>query len=392
MEFHLESGLPQARIMRLLLWIIPSILLVDAGKSNPLCVFLPHFELILFSFAEIDCDFEQDTCGWVDPNGATWIRVNSSSKYDPGHDHTLYNGNWLSTTKKFDETQEFTLISPQIPATVKESCFTFWYHFFGFDEASFEVLLNQAETVLTADSLWKKYKPQSNNWLIAHIYIEPQPKPFYLFFKALLSARFHDSVGLDDIRYLSTPCPKSVDTDFESKHTSWKLSGNLVVNGTGASPFLDHTTNTKYGHFVLSNGTNHTATLTVPLSQIDPPAHEYLYCLKFWYQFSTGARNDTTSYIKFAISNNRYFSEIIDIKSVYEDRLEYSWNPATVEFPKTINSSAGPPMLVLTTYTQEAHTAIGIDDIVVMNRVCENPGFCDFESGKLFKDFESKNT
>lgn len=345
--------------------------------------FVIEFLFWNFSLA-IDCDFDNGVCGWKEVSDKTWITVNKSSDYDPGYDHTCAAstfhrqcGNWLSTTKKFTDQQEFTLVSPQLNRTESESCLSFWYHFFGLASSSFEVLVNGNDTVLTAESLWKRTTPQSNNFIYAEIYIPPQIEEFHLFFKAILVSRFNDTVGLDDILYSTKPCQKTLDEDFESKHSEWELNGNRIVNGF---QFFDHTTHTALGHFVLSKGEKTTTTLRASMDNITFNTNVDQYCLKFWYRFfsNDNARTDLSSYIR--VKSNLFNKEFhISFKNVYEDYLEHSWNEAFLELFGFRQADSD---IIFTLYTDTNQTFIGVDDIKLTNDLCPILGDCDFESGE----------
>ena len=341
------------------------------------------------------CDFDNGNCGWKAQSDNSWIVVNKTFNYDPGHDHTcmdrIYHencGNWLSTTKKFTDQQEFTLISPQLNNNESESCLSFWYSYFVFARSSFEVLISQDTSVRTAESLWLRTAPQSNNFIYAQIFIPPQTKGFYLFFKAILDSTFNDTVGLDDIVYTATACQRTLDEDFESKHSKWNLNGSQIVTD---KLFPDHTTGLTIGHFVLSNGAARTTTLWTSLGNITDVTDSYFVCLKFWYRFFVdGTKNDLNSYLYTSLSRHSNFEyRNISIKSVYEDRLEYGWNEMNVNFNTYSLKDSNISFLM---YTKSAQTYIAIDDIKLTYSRCSIQGSCDFETGKHFTFVSNQST
>lgn len=78
-------------------------------------------------------------------------------------------------------------------------CLRFWYHFFGLEKAQFDVEINGRKNAFNARTIWSKITPQSNNWIQGYVDIPPQSSSFYLLFHALLTAKYHDTAGVDDI-------------------------------------------------------------------------------------------------------------------------------------------------------------------------------------------------
>lgn len=153
---------------------------------------------------------------------------------DPGYDHTSllnplpakYGGFIYANYTRVNATT-FTLISiqQQLPGN---SCLTFWYHLFGVDNVTFEVLANVNYTDKGGKAFWVKKLPSSNSWTEAKVNIN-MDKKYHLMFRARVEKNSHDTVAIDDVSFAPGRCEQTSMTtcDFEVKIISLKSSNTV---------------------------------------------------------------------------------------------------------------------------------------------------------------------
>lgn len=351
----------------------------------------------MFIYTEIDCNFEDSSCGYSVLTGNSWTRTSNAS-IDPGHDHTCSTisassssskkcGTWLSSipSSNYSGTQEFTVLTPYIYSTSQPGCLKFWYHFFGLEKAQFDVRVNYQATLFNAQVLWEKITPQSNNWVQGYVDVPKQSHTYiYIIFHAILTSKYHDTVGIDDITYTPGACPPSPLVDFESGLGSWKSQGATLTNGT---PINDHTSNTNLGHYLLTKGGNQQSLITASLKNLTSiyTSSYYSYCFKMWYNFLFQANSgDSDSYIFLNVTGYRYkYSRRLSIQDAYGDGLLNKWEPLSLSIPNykryvRYQVANQEPQMSITLYSKGS-TQIAIDDLLVSDQACEDPGDCDFE-------------
>ena len=80
-------------------------------------------------------------------------------------------------------------------------CFQFWYHFFGLDHAELSVEIHSVQCAFNAQPVWVRRSPQSNNWALGTVDLPNSLNAHvYIIFRATLTSKYHDVVGLDDLR------------------------------------------------------------------------------------------------------------------------------------------------------------------------------------------------
>ena len=381
-------------------------------------------------------------CEFVEPPGVKrWI-ITNSTKISPGHDNTCKNSmrkpvlqpvedenvldvnddvfnidgvglvktlpkispiviksikafldrkcNWLTTlpVSKFDNDIDFVLYSPKLLAMERGGCLKFGYHFFGLAKASFFVAVNNVQSDTNGTILWTRNVPQSTGWAQAQVHIPKQSSPFYVIFKAHLDPQYKDIIGLDDISYFSFPCYGIVaKNDFESENQVYTMDGTTIA--TGGKPIRDHTTNSNFGHFALSSSKN-PSTLKASIKNLTYSftSSEYLNCVKFYYQFiADKSDNDVDSYLDVNVTDMVYGNKRIRLETVISDGLERQWQLLSINIPSSKRAKDSNLTISMNTFHG---TQIGIDDISVEDRACQDEYDCDFESGMFAGKFPRK--
>ena len=189
---------------------------------------------------ELNCTFEGTTCGWFDYDERRfdtldWHLSESmivGTRYqppDPGYDHTgqqqprpLRFGGFMyvnTTNRVIQDIQTATLMSVQ-QLKFPSICLSFWYHLYGTDNVTFEVLTNNKQTNQGGNRFWVRKIPQSNNWVQGQVTIKTTTtrnvQAYYLMFRVKLNRNSIVTVALDDITVREGVCEDVTTTcDFE---------------------------------------------------------------------------------------------------------------------------------------------------------------------------------
>ncbi|XP_071417344.1 MAM and LDL-receptor class A domain-containing protein 1 [Pithys albifrons albifrons] len=164
------------------------------------------------------CDFERDSCGWletVNADGFDWVRSSSSAlppafqKQAPPQDHT-YNtpeGQFMFILKKSSSISQIArLQSAKFRQSGSNCTLSFWYYNYGQSVGAAELHL-LVDGLKQPTVLWRIYYNEGSQWLKAVIQLGRLPHPFQ-FSLDKISLGVYDGVSaIDDIRFENCALP-----------------------------------------------------------------------------------------------------------------------------------------------------------------------------------------
>ncbi|XP_052581213.1 apical endosomal glycoprotein isoform X1 [Peromyscus californicus insignis] len=327
---------------------------------------------------EVSCNFERDSCSWHPGHltDAHWHRVEShGSKYD----HTTGQGflMFLDPTDPPARGQGALLLTrPQVPLVPKE-CLSFWYHLYGPQIGTLRLAMKKDGEEDTL--LWSRSGTHGNRWhqawVTLHHQLEASTK-YQLLFEGLRDG-YHGTMALDDMAVRPGPCWAPKSCSFEDSDCGFSPGGlglwKRQSNASGHAPWgpwTDHTTETAQGHYMVVDTSpnllpkGHVASLTSeehqPLTQ---PA-----CLTFWYHLSL--HNPGTLRVHLEESTRR-------------QELSISAHGGLAWRLGSVNVQAGQTWRVVFEAVAAGveHSYMSLDDLLLQDGPCAQPGSCDFESG-----------
>ena len=337
----------------------------------------------------VACSFEkQSKCDWKDTNADDfdWKLNNGStpsSKTGPsaGHDgHGFYIYTEASYPNKPNNTAE--IVSPLLPPTDSTGyCLTFWYHMFGSDMGTLELLATQPYFGRPM-TLWSLRGTQRNAWTQQHIFIN-MTYQYSLSFKATLGPGYFSDMALDDISTTRGACPALKECTFESgfcdytQETGDKFDWSIGSNATdsvGTGPGLDHTYGSSVGQYAF---------LEASQKQPDDNAvitsntyKGFLYskngCVTFWYHMYGSGIGTLNVYRK-----DEGATTPVKIWSLSGEQ-ENAWKIANVN----INAQGKPFQIQFEGIIGSSYRSdIAIDDVAVNTGLCHPIASCTFEAG-----------
>lgn len=178
-----------------------------------------HFGLLayLFSF-QGNCDFERGTCTWRNTrkeDDFDWLQGKGntlSGQTGPSTDHTTNsaNGTYMfieaSLPRRPNEKARF--ISQQFTAvSVAGRCLQFWYHMFGADIGTLNVLQKTAPGNKSEKILWTLSGQQGNAWLNGRVSLSRKPSTsFWIVFEGIRDSGYRGDIAIDDIQITNGGC------------------------------------------------------------------------------------------------------------------------------------------------------------------------------------------
>ena len=337
----------------------------------------------------VACNFDkQNTCDWKQTNtdDFDWTLKNGSTdstKTGPsaGHDgHGFYIYTEASYPNKPNNTA--ILVSPLLPPTDTIGyCLTFWYHMFGSDMGTLELLAIEPYTARPM-TLWSLRGTQRNAWTQQHIFIN-MTFQYNLSFKARLGPGYYSDMALDDISTTRGACPALKECTFESGFCDytqesndkfdWSIGSN-ATDSSGTGPGMDHTYSSSVGKYAYLE-----ASLKRPGDNAVITSNTYkgfLYsangCLTFWYHMYGSGIGILNVYRKDESSTSpvkiwSLFGEQENAWKIANVRIKSKGKPFQIQFEGVIGSS----------YKSD----IAIDDVAVNSGFCPPIASCTFESG-----------
>ncbi|XP_038052723.1 MAM and LDL-receptor class A domain-containing protein 1-like [Patiria miniata] len=347
------------------------------------------------------CDFERDTCTWINSQADVfdWVRLNSdtASQYTgPSSDHTCgVSGSCSPGFFLYIETSsprvagDYARLSSSFLTPNQDFCMTFWYHMYGADIGELFVLktVSSLETVV-----WFLSGQQSSNstdWKYGQIGVT-DTIPFQMMFEGVVGKSFAGDIAIDDVLFLPGLCnafPSTADPaqygfnascDFEASICSWqqarddgfdwsRYQGSTPSVDTG--PSGDHTTGS--GYYIYTEASSPRVALeraritTRPLT----PTSLLGNCLSFWYHM-TGSTMGTLNLFMTSLANGT--DTALWSKTGEQDG---DWLPAQ----RTIRSDQDFTITFEGIIGSSYESDIALDDIVYTQGSCPPPRQCDFE-------------
>ncbi|XP_022242632.1 MAM and LDL-receptor class A domain-containing protein 1-like [Limulus polyphemus] len=363
------------------------IILDDVALLDSLCPLIDEIDTI-------DCDFEDNLCGWQqdDKDQLNWIMHSGSSpvgNLGPPSDHTkaaLTEGGWYLELRRWTAVGGILsggLQSPTIHVPREDDrCLEFWYHMAEANiryDFRFDVnLLNRNGSI--AYKLWEEWSNHGRRWLKASIGIRG---PFEGMIQFLGSGYFYHNdknIALDDIKLSKGKCKNNnrniINCTFDNgtcgwltnSPTLWRLQYSGVVNSSIPG-----------GNFYIQPvGTTDKQMLISP--SVSTPLGEAL-CFTFWYRM-VGYSN-----IKLNMGV-LYANDTFKILWSRYGELGNLWLKASITLPGESN----PYQIAFTAYHQGLHDAfwqvtsqINLDLLTITDGVCSHDTSkdlnCTFENG-----------
>ncbi|XP_034411292.1 MAM and LDL-receptor class A domain-containing protein 2 [Cyclopterus lumpus] len=331
------------------------------------------------------CSFEDGLCVWVQgaEDELDWLSRSGPTETPntgPAGDHTTGKGKYIyikssRPSVKGNMAQLKSLLLP--PAGEQGYCFTFWYHVFGATAGSLRMLLQTADPLMKT-LVWQKSGNQGDEWLLVQSHVTLQ-KVHQVILEATVGGEAGD-LAIDDISFISGPCPNSDMCDFEEGSCDWqqqttddfdwvRQSGSTINPNTG--PDSDHTTNTPRGHYYyLSSSAADRAGQTAKMSSPLYPAGKGA-CVQLWYHMYGKGMGLLNVYQQTEEGTQALiFSQTGDQGRLWRF-AQASLLPRVQPYRIVVEGvKAGP--------TQEGDMAF--DDVRLTDTQCPPPGHCDFES------------
>ncbi|XP_069366962.1 MAM and LDL-receptor class A domain-containing protein 2 [Paralichthys olivaceus] len=330
------------------------------------------------------CSFEDGLCLWVQgaEDELDWLSTSGPTETPntgPSGDHTTGKGKYLhikssTPSVKGNVAQIKSALLP--PAGQKGYCLTFWYHMFGATVGSLKLFLHSADP-LKKTLVWQKSRNQGDEWLLVQTAVLLQ-KVHQVVLEATVGGEAGD-IAIDDISFISGPCPASDLCDFEEGSCNWQQqttddfdwvrhSGSTTNPNTG--PDTDHTTNTPTGHYYYlpssaADSTDQKAAMSSPLYPAGKGA-----CVQLWYHMYGKGMGTLNVYQQ---SEDRK-EALIFSQTGDQGRL---WRFAQASLLPRVQPYRIVVEGVKSGSTQEGDMAF--DDVHLTEAQCPPHGFCDFE-------------
>ncbi|XP_040860535.1 apical endosomal glycoprotein [Ochotona curzoniae] len=324
---------------------------------------------------EVSCNFERDACGWYPGHftDAHWQRVQSRG---PGYDHTTGQGFFmlLDPADPPAQGQGAHLLTGLQTPTAPVQCLSFWYHLYGPQIGTLRLALRRAGE---DTELWSRSGTHGNRWheAWATLYHQPDSGEYQLLFEGLRDG-YQGTMALDDVALRPGPCWAPKRCSFEDSlcgfsaagESSWRHQAGASAHSWG--PSTDHSTGTAKGHYMLVD-TSQAALARGQVATLTSGEHRALTqpgCLTFWYQLSPRSPGTLRVYVEeggrrqvFSVSAHGGFAWRLGSVDV---QAEWAWR---VVFEAMA--------------TGEKHSYVALDDLLLQDGPCPQPGSCDFESG-----------
>ncbi|CAF4185562.1 unnamed protein product, partial [Rotaria sp. Silwood2] len=330
----------------------------------------------------IDCDFENDFCLWQ-TNGLgnfNWTRTSSktpSIDTGPPGDHTTGTGYYIyiessSPQKAGDRAR---LASPLVPSTAS-SCLVFYYHMFGGDIGTFNVML---QTSLSNLTIFTRNGPQGNVWKKGEADVRSTVS-YKVVFEGIVGKGWDGDIALDDIQLNYGNCPTTTnECTFEhglcdgwERGTDGDFEWSRARNGSTPSgtPTVDHTYSSAMGHFLFVDPTGRSlgdeAHLMSPTYTGSQPR-----CLRLWYHLYGAGQGTLQIQQKPEIGR----AKTIWTKSNDQNNI---WRQVRVTIP-TLLGQGTYRILIVGIVGSKPTGDMAIDDISNIEGECPGSEVCTFE-------------
>ena len=202
---------------------------------------------IFFPFVG-NCDFEKGTCTWRNTRKGDdfdWLQGKGntlSSTTGPSNDHTTNsaNGTYMfieasSPRKTGDKARFFSETLSAVPA--KGTCLQFWYHMYGLDIGTLNVVQKTTSGSKSENILWTLQGQQGNKWLNGKVSLSKVPSSdFWIIFEGIRGTGYRGDIAIDDILITSGDCttfpanadPNPVTTSVPTATTQFTLPPTIA--------------------------------------------------------------------------------------------------------------------------------------------------------------------
>ncbi|CAH3118157.1 unnamed protein product [Pocillopora meandrina] len=195
-----------------------------------------------------NCDFEKGTCTWRNTRKGDdfdWLQGKGntlSSTTGPSNDHTTNsaNGTYMfieasSPRKTGDKARFFSETLSAVPA--KGMCLQFWYHMYGLDIGTLNVVQKTTSGSKSENILWTLQGQQGNKWLNGKVSLSKVPSSdFWIIFEGIRGTGYRGDIAIDDILITSGDCttfpanadPNPVTTSMPTATTQFTLPPTIA--------------------------------------------------------------------------------------------------------------------------------------------------------------------
>ncbi|CAL8367268.1 unnamed protein product [Boreogadus saida] len=202
--------------------------------------------------SQMDCNFEQGLCDWVQEtlDGIDWIR-SSGLQVDqpldgPMYDHTVEsdNGFYLLLNGSGSEDGESAVISlPLHSEQQTDICVGFWYYMLGPSVPRLDLVVRLDNN---SDWLaWTRQGSQDSEWIDAQVTISTS-QVVKVLFEGRRNTTSRGFVAIDDITVRQGICNASHVCSFDSSLCNFEAD-HMWVRQRGMETHLDHTSGTEHG-------------------------------------------------------------------------------------------------------------------------------------------------
>ncbi|XP_078188405.1 apical endosomal glycoprotein isoform X5 [Callithrix jacchus] len=308
---------------------------------------------------EVSCNFERDTCSWYPGHlsDAHWRRVES---HGPEHDHTTGQGSMGHSDRGGFQMGAGHLYS-SAPCPL-QATLCFWTPQTPWPGATVHTCSPGPRCQLCLRNVSASGTTSMGLRL--------------LLFEGLRDG-YHGTMALDDVAVRPGPCWAPDYCSFEDSDCGFSPGGQSLwrrqANASGHTawgPPADHTTETAQGHYMVVDTSpdalpwGQTASLTSkehrPLAQSA--------CLTFWYHGSLLSPGALQVHLE---EGRRH--QVLSL-SAHEG---LAWQLGSVE----VQAEQAWRVVFEAVGTGVAHSYVALDDLLLQDGPCPQPGSCDFESG-----------
>ncbi|XP_055943864.1 MAM and LDL-receptor class A domain-containing protein 2-like isoform X2 [Argiope bruennichi] len=341
-----------------------------------------------FPPTEWDCNFDVgDFCGWINGNG--WAvqdgRKALVSGKGPTSDHTQ--GNALGRYAYYDPVNGTDdLISPTISTANSDYCFRFWYYMHSIAPISLEI--HALQYGQPAGPLWMKKTSANTNWKYGTYFFEKSINMSVIFRPSRTKLGIGD-IAVDDLSFNVGRCPviRGQPCDFEAADicgfklespdgVAWKRVQGKSIKGKLVGPKMDKSYGTSEGHYMIVRPTtgarivgDNKAYIIMPNV---PSTGVYSSCVRFWYQMS----GENVIALRLYMRTPEGALPPFSLWSHSTKHGDNTWRVGQ----RTIDAPYTHEILFEAVLERGDKGFIALDDIVVKEGACPNPGSCDFES------------
>ncbi|XP_076347182.1 MAM and LDL-receptor class A domain-containing protein 1-like [Tachypleus tridentatus] len=354
------------------------------------------------------CDFEKDMCVWRNVDSQSklqWQRGKGETATNytgPSEDHTK--GDEDGYYVYVDVSSAGKSVGKMWGPVLKETyCLHFWYHMFGAHVGSLSVILQSVQNPNMEIEIFKKKRNQNIWWKEMVVTLSPEEDLRVGGYKVIFVANHNfitqmkGDIAIDDISIIGGNCSVNLDDPSllctfdmgvdcgytstsanESYAITWSLKegGNEVSYGV---PEIDHTLGSKYGgHMFLSAKFTGNDDVILQSPNYKGDGVKRNKCITFFYYFN--ARYSNKAVLKvFGKDSSEQYSElwsktktdVIFKKWLYAEIPYLTEGDFRIEFRGLLESDSSSPTLA-------------IDDVKIVDGICTEAGFCDFEEHMCF--------